>query len=75
VQIYSFGSSVYIRSTDGKILNGDVTIYDMIGKELYRGKLAANSINRITPVVADGYYVVKVVLADGVYSDKIHLTN
>lgn len=75
VQIYSFGSSVYIRSTDGKILNGDVTIYDMIGKELYRGKLAGSAINRITPVVADGYYVVKVVLADGVYSDKIHLSN
>jgi len=75
IQIYSNGSSIYIRSTDGKIPAGDVTIYDMTGKEMYRGTLISRSINRITPVIADGYYVVKIVRIDGVYSAKISLVN
>jgi hypothetical protein len=53
VEIYSFGSSVYIRSADGKMLSGDVIIYDMIGRELYRGKLSGESVNRITPAVPE----------------------
>jgi hypothetical protein len=75
VQIYSFGSSVYIRSTDGTNLTGDVFIYDMIGRELYEGKLVSSALNRITPVIADGYYVVKVVTRDAVFSGKIYIAN
>ena len=75
LQIYSFGSSVYVRSTDGTVLAGDVFIYDMIGKELYRGKLVRNTLNRITPDIADGYYVVKVVTKEDVYSAKVYLSN
>jgi hypothetical protein len=75
IQIYSFGSSVYIKSTDGTVLAGDVFISDMIGRKLYRGHLVGNTLNRITPVIDEGYYVVKVVTNDGVYSGKIYLAN
>lgn len=75
VQIYSFGSSVYINSTDGTVLAGDVFISDMIGRELYRGHLVGNMLNRIIPVIDEGYYVVKVVTNDGVYTGKIYLGN
>jgi hypothetical protein len=75
LQIYSFGSSVYIKSTDGMVLSGDVFISDMIGRELYRGHLVSNTLNRITPVIDEGYYVVKVITNDGVYSGKIYLEN
>jgi hypothetical protein len=75
VQIYSFGSSVYIKSTDGTVLSGDVFISDMIGRELYRGHLVSNMLNRITPVIDEGYYGVKVVTNAGVYSGKIYLEN
>jgi hypothetical protein len=75
LQIYSFGSFVYIKSTDGMVLSGDVFISDMIGRELYRGHLVSNTLNRITPVIDEGYYVVKVITNDGVYSGKIYLEN
>lgn len=75
VQIYSFGLSVYIRSTDGTVFSGDVFISDMIGRELYQGHLVSNTLNRITPIIDEGYYVVKVVTNDGVYSGKIYLEN
>ena len=75
VQIYSFGSSVYIRSTDGTVLSGNVFIYNMIGREFYLGQLMGNTLNRITPGVNEGYYVVKVVTKNGVYTDKIYLAN
>ena len=75
VQIYSFGSSVYIKSTDGTVLSGDVFISDMIGRELYQGHLVGNTLNRITPVIDEGYYVVKVVSDQGVYTGKVYLAN
>ena len=47
----------------------------MIGRELYQGHLVSNMLNRITPVINEGYYVVKVVTNDGVYTGKIYLAN
>jgi hypothetical protein len=75
VQIYSFGSSVYIRSTGETNPAGDIFIYDMTGREFYRGRLSVNPLNRFTPVIANGYYVVKVVTGDAVYSGKIYLAD
>jgi len=73
VQIYSFGSSVYIRSTDGTVLAGNVLIYDMLSRELYREQLVGTALNRITPGIAEGYYVVKTVTNAGVITKKIYL--
>jgi hypothetical protein len=75
IQIYSFGSSVYIRSTDGSALSGDIFIYDVIGRELYQGQLVSNMLDRITPGIHEGYYAVRVVSRDGVYSGKVYLGN
>jgi hypothetical protein len=74
VQIYSFGSSVYIRSTDGIVLTGNVFIYDIIGRELSKGKFERSQLTRIIPGIDEGYYLVKVVSNDGVFIDKIYLT-
>jgi hypothetical protein len=73
VQMYSYNSSVYIRSTNGKVLAGNAFIYDLMGRELYNGQLVPNTLNTINPVISEGYYVVKVVTADGVYTQKIYL--
>jgi hypothetical protein len=73
VQIYSFGSSVYIRSTDGTMLSGNAFIYDMTGRELYRGYFGSSLLNRITPGINEGYYAVKAVTKDGVFTRKVYL--
>ena len=75
VQIYSFGSSLFIRSTDGTLLSGNDFIYDMTGRELYHGQLSGTTLARITPGISEGYYVVKVVTKDRVYTGKIYLAS
>lgn len=74
LRIYSSGSTVVIRSATGKIPSGDLIIYDGTGKEVYSGKLECKLVNRITPHLSTGCYLVKVVMPDGVCSGKVFLT-
>ena len=73
MQIYSFGNTIYIKSQDGNLQEGSVFLYDLIGKELFNGTLSNQVLNRITPGVAEGYYVVKVMTDQGVYTGKVYL--
>jgi hypothetical protein len=73
VQIYSFGNAIYIKSQDGNLQQGSVFVYDLIGKDLFNASLSNQALNRITPGVVEGYYVVKVVTDQGVYTGKVYL--
>jgi len=75
LQIYSYHSSIYIKSTDGKDLDGQVFIYDLIGRQVYSGNLAHSSLYRISPKVEEGYYAVKVVGNNGIETEKVYLSN
>jgi hypothetical protein len=75
VQIYSFGNAIYIKSQDGNLQQGSVFVYDLIGKDLFNGTFSNQVLNRITPGVVEGYYVVKVVTDQGVYTGKVYLKN
>ncbi|MCX6246278.1 MAG: hypothetical protein NTW10_00965 [Bacteroidetes bacterium] len=73
VQIYSFGNAIYVSSKDGILRAGSVFVYDMIGKELFRGTLSNQLLNRFTPEVAEGYYLVRVVTLEGSFNGKVYL--
>ena len=73
VQIYYYNSSVYIKSTDGKDLIGEVFIYDLTGREVYTGTLIHSMLNPIALQVESGYYIVKVVGDNGVTTGKVYL--
>ena len=73
VQIYSFGNSIYIKSEDGNPLKGNVILYDLLGKELFHHPLANNVLNRFTPVVTNGYYLVRVMTEQETYNGKVYL--
>jgi hypothetical protein len=75
VQIYSFGNAIYIQSQDGKPLDGTVFVYDLIGKELLHKPLSNQALNRITPGVVEGYYLVRVVTGAGTFNGKVYLKN
>jgi trimeric autotransporter adhesin len=73
VQIYSFEDHLYIKSLDGNLLKGKVTVYDLLGKEIFHHPLSNSVLNRFTPGVKAGYYFVRVVTGDGTYNGKVFL--
>jgi hypothetical protein len=73
VQIYSFEDHLYIKSLDGTLLKGNVTVYDLLGKEIFHHPLSNATLNRFTPGVRDGYYFVRVVTGEGTYNGKVFL--
>jgi hypothetical protein len=73
VQIYSYGNSIYIDALNGKTLEGNVFVYDLLGKELYQGSLPDQQLTKLNLNLAEGYYIVKVVTAQGVYMGKVYL--
>jgi hypothetical protein len=73
VQIFSFGNAIYIKSQDGNLHEGTVFVYDLIGKELFHGTLSNQILNRFSPNVVEGYYLVRVMTDAGTYNGKVYL--
>jgi len=74
IQIYSFGNEVYIRSTDDAInQGGNVTIYDMMGRELAQQKIAAMELVKMPVNTTNSFVVVKVVKAGSAKIQKVYI--
>jgi hypothetical protein len=73
VQIYSYGSSIYVQAQKGNYPEGTVHVYDLIGKELRQFALSGQVLNRFSPEVATGYYLVTVVTRNGIANQKVYL--
>ncbi len=65
VQIYSFENAIYIKSRIEDLREGIVFVYDLIGKELYKGKLLDQVLTRFVPDLVEGNYLVRVVTDAG----------
>jgi len=74
VQIYSFGDAVFIKTNLKGTSNGQVCIFDPLGRVLYHGNLSGIELTKISPDLNTGYYVVKVVSGKSVYSTKVFLS-
>lgn len=70
--IYSYGNSIYIQNTT-KNVNGSVTVYDMIGKQVYQGSLSNDLITKINTTFNQGFYIVSVKNADGISTQKVYI--
>jgi hypothetical protein len=73
VQIYSYGNSVYIRKTGTDPLNGQLFVYDPLGKELYNSNVDDSPLSKYNLSLSTGYYLVKVVTGASVYSKKVFI--
>ena len=74
VQIYSYQDNLYIKALNNLNMKGVVTVYNMIGAELFNSNLTSGILNKFQPGLADGYYLVKVVTDNSVYSQRVFLT-
>ena len=47
----------------------------MMGRELHRGTLPNNTVNKVTIGDVSAYYIVKVITKEGrIYTDKVYIT-
>jgi hypothetical protein len=69
VKIYAYDRSIMVNMPG---ITGDITIYDMVGKELYR-TAAQSGLNTIPFNRASAWYVVRVSNANGSVSGKVFI--
>ena len=73
ITIYSSGNTIYIANKSGGVLKGVVTVYNMIGQPVMQQQLGENPLTSFAFSRATGYYLVKVVTGEQVYSGKIFI--
>jgi len=73
VSVYASGNTINIIILVGTTLPGDVYVYNMMGQRVMYQKLTGSSLNRINLNAPTGYYLVKVITSDHVYSEKVFI--
>jgi len=71
VQIYSYGNRIYLHSE----LNayGDVTIYNLLGQNVYHTPVELNGLQSFNLNLNTGWYVIQVVTKQGVKNIKVFI--
>ncbi len=74
LQIYAYGNEVYIRSTDDAVnQNGNVFVYDLMGRELTQQKISGTELIKFPVNIADNYVIVRVVKAGSTTVQKVYI--
>jgi hypothetical protein len=73
VTIYSFEDDIYIRNMESNPLEGDVFVFDLLGRQVLHTELHGDLITKITVPSKKGYYVVRVITQQGSYNQKVYL--
>jgi hypothetical protein len=73
MQIYSFEKYGYIRNLESGTTKGIVQIYDLLGRKVFETNLKDVVLNKFLPGINEGYYMVRVVTPENVYTQKIYL--
>jgi len=74
VRIYGWGQDAYIVNRGNETIK-EYVAYDLMGRELHRGTLPNNTVNKVTIGDVSAYYIVKVITKEGrIYTDKVYIT-
>jgi hypothetical protein len=74
VQIYGYGQDAYIVNRGSETIK-EYVAYDMMGRELHRGTLPNNTVNKVQIGDVSAYYIVKVITKEGnVFTDKVYIS-
>jgi hypothetical protein len=73
IGIYSSGEFVYVKNLCSGNTGGDICIYDLIGRPVFRDRLQNIPLNRFRTGVQTGYYVARVITDENTYTRKIFL--
>jgi uncharacterized repeat protein (TIGR02543 family) len=72
ISIYSNCNVIYINNNSNEVVN-EIVVTNVLGQEIFNKKSVNNTINAITIDVASAYYIVKVVTANNVYTEKVYI--
>jgi len=73
LQIYSYGSSIFLDATNGADLPQHAEVYDLAGNCIFTVKLNGNGLNVLNPGASAGLYLVKVYTISTIHSGKVFL--
>ena len=73
LQIYSYGHVVYLKDLTGKPGKGEMFVFSMIGQEIAHYPVADIQLNKYNFNLPNGYYIVRVISKDALYTGKIYL--
>jgi hypothetical protein len=73
VAIYVSGNSIFISNNSSAMLKGEVIVYNMTGQSVMRQSLCENTMTKINLNGCAGYYLVKVIAGDRVFSEKVFI--
>jgi len=71
--IYSSDNSVYIKNVSEIESKGEIRIYNIMGQEIYQSRLESIPVNKIDLYEKAGYYIVKLFVDNGIYSEKVFI--
>ena len=72
INIYSYNNTIYINNSNNDQIK-EIVIYDLLGHELLKKQGNNNTINTINMQYITAYYVVKVVTATNVYTQRVFI--
>jgi len=72
VQVYSFNSTLYIQLQEVPD-NGSLSIYDMLGKQVYSGSLTEVSTQVDLGTIPTGNFIVQIISAGRNYSKQVYI--
>jgi hypothetical protein len=70
-QIYTFRNFLYIRTKLKNIPEGNITMYDLVGNEVFTTKLTNEPLSKYQPGLKEGCYLVKVITGATVQTQKV----
>ncbi|MFZ4523759.1 MAG: T9SS type A sorting domain-containing protein, partial [Bacteroidales bacterium] len=73
VSVYMAGGIICISNNTGSALSGEIYIYNMIGQLMMQQELKSDRLVKINLNTGTGYYLVKVITGDLVYSGKVFI--
>ncbi|MEI6435581.1 MAG: hypothetical protein WCP32_12100, partial [Bacteroidota bacterium] len=73
VNISGFGKTIYIGSKTGDILSGTAIVYNMMGELMITYPLDNTPVTMIKMDERSGYYLVKVITRDNLFSGKVFI--
>jgi hypothetical protein len=71
IKLYYFEKNIFVNVPSG--LDGDITVYDLLGNEIAKKAVESNSLNKIELTAAQGYYLVKVVTNKVTVTEKVFI--
>jgi hypothetical protein len=73
IQVFAFGNTVYLQATGQKILEGKVSVFNMLGQQVYAGLLNGNTKQQIRLNRKTGIYFVRVEEINRVVTRKVFI--